>query len=87
MRNILVAILRKFENNTALAAPVEDGIIFCAAPRPPRQSYTNSNRFKRNSLSLASFLLYLMAHLRSSVSLYTNELWSLTLRQYQISHE
>jgi hypothetical protein len=23
---------------TALAAPVDDGIIFCAAPRPPRQS-------------------------------------------------
>ncbi len=23
---------------TALAAPVVDGIIFCAAPRPPRQS-------------------------------------------------
>ncbi len=24
---------------TALAAPVEDGIIFCPAPRPPRQSF------------------------------------------------
>jgi hypothetical protein len=23
---------------TALAAPVDDGIMFCAAPRPPRQS-------------------------------------------------
>lgn len=24
--------------HTALAAPVADGMIFCAAPRPPRQS-------------------------------------------------
>jgi len=26
------------KQQTALAAPVVDGIIFCAAPRPPRQS-------------------------------------------------
>jgi len=26
------------KQRTALAAPVVDGIIFCAAPRPPRQS-------------------------------------------------
>eukprot|EP01033_Poteriospumella_lacustris_P005328 gene5327-gene5939 len=24
---------------TALAAPVDDGMIFCEAPRPPRQSF------------------------------------------------
>jgi hypothetical protein len=36
--NILLNILNKKNKQTALAAPVVDGIIFCAAPRPPRQS-------------------------------------------------
>jgi 20S proteasome alpha/beta subunit len=31
----------KKKKHTALAAPVDDGIMFCAAPRPPLQSYIN----------------------------------------------
>ena len=29
---------------TAFAAPVDDGIMFCAAPHPVRQSYTQKNQ-------------------------------------------
>jgi hypothetical protein len=35
----LLSIKNEINKHTALAAPVDDGIIFCAAPRPPRQSY------------------------------------------------
>jgi len=41
-------IKNKTNKHTAFAAPVDDGIIFCAAPRPPRQSYRNKIEIKKN---------------------------------------
>ena len=41
---------------TAFAAPVDDGIMFCAAPRPPRQSF--ANRVISISLSFSVVLFY-----------------------------
>jgi hypothetical protein len=37
-KSSLFLMKTKINKHTALAAPVDDGIIFCAAPRPPRQS-------------------------------------------------
>ena len=38
MNEILLKEKKENHDVTAFAAPVDDGIMFCAAPRPPRQS-------------------------------------------------
>jgi hypothetical protein len=38
-KSIFLSIKNDINKHTALAAPADDGILICAAPRPPRQSY------------------------------------------------